>query len=430
MMIVDTELKKRQAAGKPLRVGMIGAGFMGRGLANQIVNYTPGMTLAAIANRTVKHARQVYEDTGRDDAVEAQNLVALEDAVRRRQPVVTGNAHLLCESEQIDILVEATGHVEFGAHVTMKAIACGKDMVLMNAELDGTVGPMLKVHADRAGVMLTGCDGDQPGVQINLYRFVTSMGLTPRVCGNIKGFQYRYRTPETQQAFAKAWGQTPEMVTSFADGTKIAFEQAIVANATGMKVAQRGMLGYEYNGLVDDMTSMYDLDMLREHGGIVEYALGALPSPGVYVFAESGDPIRDHYLHYGKLGKGPLYSFYVPYHLTVLEVPLSLARVALLHDPVIVPKGGPEVDVVATAKRHLKAGEAIDGLGGFTTYGLCENAEVVSRDRLLPMGIAEDARLKCDIPQDQVITLDDVELPQDKLCVQLRQEQEAFFSQP
>jgi predicted homoserine dehydrogenase-like protein len=427
MIIVDTELKKRETAGKPLRVGMIGAGFMGRGLANQIINYTPGMTLAAISNRTVKNARQVYEDAGCDDVVEVTHLGAFEDAVRQQRPVVTGNPDLLCESEQIDILVEATGQVEFGAQVTMKAIACGKDMVLMNAELDGTVGPMLKVYADRAGVMLTGCDGDQPGVQINLYRFVTSMGLTPRVCGNIKGFQYRYRTPETQQAFAKAWGQTPEMVTSFADGTKISFEQAIVANATGMKVAQRGMLGYAYNGLIDDMTSMYDLDMLRQHGGIVEYALGALPSPGVYVFAESGDSIRDHYLHYGKLGKGPLYSFYVPYHLTILEVPLSLARVALLRDPVIVPKGRPEVDVVAAAKQDLKAGEAIDGLGGFKTYGLCENAEVVNRDRLLPMGIAEDARLKRDISRDQILTLDDVELSQDKLCVQLRREQDAYF---
>ncbi len=176
------------------------------------------------------------------------------------------------------------------------------------------------------------------------------------------------------------------MVTSFADGTKISFEQAIVANATGMKVAQRGMLGYAYDGPVDNMTSMYDLDMLREHGGIVDYALGASPSLGVFVFAEGGDPIRDHYLYYGKLGQGPLYSFYVPYHLTILEVPLSLARVALLRDPVIVPKERPVVDVVAVAKQALNAGEAIDGLGGFKTYGLCENAAVVSRDRLLPMG--------------------------------------------
>ncbi len=406
---------------------MIGAGFMGLGLANQIVNYTPGMTLSAIANRTVKHAHQAYENAGRDGVVEAQTLGTLEDAIRQGQPVITGNADWLCESEQIDILVEATGHVEFGAHVAMKAIACGKDMVLMNAELDGTVGLILKVHADWAGVVLTGCDSDQPGVQMNLYRFVTSLGLTPRVCGNIKGLQDRYRTPETQQAFAKAWGQTPEMVTSFADGTKISFEQAIVANATGMKVAQRGMLGYAYDGPVDNMTSMYDLDMLRERGGIVDYALGVSPSPGVFVFAEGGDPIRDHYLYYGKLGQGPLYSFYVPYHLTILEVPLSLARVALLRDPVIVPKERPVVDVVAVAKQALNVGEAIDGLGGFKTYGLCENAAVVSRDRLLPMGIAEDARLKRNIPRDQVLTLADVELAPGKLCVQLRQKQDVYF---
>ena len=117
-------------------------------------------------------------------------------------------------------------------------------------------------------------------MQMNLYRFVQSIGLTPLVCGNIKGLQDRYRNPTTQESFAKQWGQTPSMVTSFADGTKISFEQAIVANATGMKVAQRGMLGYEYEGHIDDMVDRYDVDQLRELGGIVDYVVKTKPSPG------------------------------------------------------------------------------------------------------------------------------------------------------
>jgi predicted homoserine dehydrogenase-like protein len=429
MIIVDTALQAREEAGNPVRVGMIGAGFMGRGIANQILNYLPGMQLVAISNRTVENAKQAYALAGAEDVTVANTVEQLDGAIAEGKFVVTDNADLLCEADNIDVLIESTGHVEFGAQVTMKAIQCKKHMVLMNAELDGTVGPILKVYADRAGVILTGCDGDQPGVQMNLYRFVKSIGLTPLVCGNIKGLQDRYRNPTTQESFAKTWGQTPSMVTSFADGTKISFEQAIVANATGMKVAQRGMLGYEYPGHIDDMVDRYDIDQLRELGGIVDYVVKTKPSPGVFVFAaHENDSQQAHYLNYGKLGQGPLYSFYVPYHLTIFEVPLSAARVALFNDYVISPLAGPVVDVVTTAKIDLKAGSTLDGLGFYMTYGMCENAGVVAEQRLLPMGIAEGCRLKRDIPKDQVLTYDDVELPIDSLAVKLRLEQDAYFA--
>jgi predicted homoserine dehydrogenase-like protein len=324
--------------------------------------------------------------------------------------------------------MEVTGHVEYGAQVTMAAIAHCKPLVGMNADLDGTVGPILKVYAERAGVLLTGCDGDQPGVQMNLYRFVKSLGLTPLLCGNIKGLQDHYRNPTTQAGFAQVWGQTPHMVTSFADGTKISFEQAIVANATGMKVVQRGMLGYTYTGHIDEMVGMYDIEQLREWGGIVDYVVGAKPSPGVFIFAAATDQQQQHYLNYGKLGAGPLYSFYTPYHLTILEVPLSVARMVLFQDRVIAPLAGPVVDVVATAKRALKAGETLDGLGWYMTYGQCENHAVVRAQNLLPMGLAEGLRLTRDIAKDQVLTYDDVALPPDTLAHRLRAEQDAYFT--
>lgn len=427
MMIVDTALKARQADHNPLRVGMIGAGFMGRGIANQIANYMPGMRLVAISNRTLSAAHEAYSKVGIGDIKEVTTTAELDSAIAQGKYAVTDDAELLCQSGEIEVLIETTGHVEFGAQVILKAIECGKPIVTMNAELDGTVGPILKVYADRAGVILTGCDGDQPGVQLNLYRFVESIGLTPVLCGNIKGLQDRYRNPTTQESFAKQWGQTAHMVTSFADGTKISFEQAIVANATGMKVAQRGMLGYEYRGHIDDMITHYDVDQLRAWGGIVDYVVGPKPSPGVFVFATHDDPIQAHYLNYGKLGEGPLYSFYVPYHLTVFEVPLSAARVALLQDVVIAPLGGQVVDVITTAKTDLKAGETLDGLGGYKTYGQCDNADVVMAQKLLPMGLAEGCRLKRDVVQDQVLTYDDVELPQGRLAHQLRAEQDRHF---
>ncbi|MFC4427061.1 NAD(P)H-dependent oxidoreductase [Deinococcus navajonensis] len=428
MILVDRALQAREDAGQPVRVGMIGAGFMGRGVANQIINSVPGMRLVAVSNRTLAHARRAYTEAGIEAVREVTQQSALEAAIRAGHPAVTEDALLLCRAEGIDCLIDVTGDVEFGAQVTVEAIAHHKHMVTMNAELDATVGPLLKVMADRAGVIFTAADGDQPGVQMNLYRFVRSIGLTPLLCGNIKGLQDPYRTPTTQKAFAERWGQNPYMVTSFADGTKISFEQAIVANGTGMRVAQRGMRGLDFPGHVDDLRTMYDVDELRAHGGVVDYVVGARPGPGVFVYATHDDPRQRHYLNLYKLGEGPLYSFYTPYHLCHFEVPLSAARVVLFGDAVLQARGAPMVDVVTTAKRDLKAGETIDGLGGYMTYGQCENADVVSAQRLLPMGLAEGATLRRDLPIDHVLTYDDVLLPEGRLAIRLRAEQDRLFA--
>lgn len=428
MIIVDNALKARAEAGNPVKVAMIGAGFMGRGIANQILNSVPGMKLVAISNRSLDVAKRAYAEAGAEDVKVVDTVSELEDAIAQGQYAVTEDAMLLCKASGIDALIEVTGAIEFGAHVVMEAIANRKHIILMNAELDGTVGPILKVYADRAGVILSACDGDQPGVEMNLYRFVKSIGLTPLLCGNIKGLQDPYRNPTTQEGFAKQWGQKAHMVTSFADGSKISFEQAIVANATGMKVAKRGMLGYDYRGHVDEMTKMYDIDQLKELGGIVDYVVGTKPGPGVFVFATHDDPKQRHYLNLYKLGEGPLYSFYTPYHLCHFEVPLSVARAVLFGDAVMAPLGGPLVDVVTTAKIDLKAGETLDGIGYYMTYGQCENSDVVQAQNLLPMGLAEGCRLKRDIPKDHVLTYDDVELPEGRLCDKLRAEQNAYFA--
>ena len=427
MIIVDRALQARADAGKPIRVGMIGAGFMGRGVANQIVNSVPGMTLAAISNRGVDAARRAYAEAGVERVTEVGSVAALEDAVARGRPAVTSDALLLCAAGNIDALVDVTGDVEFGAAVTLAAIEHGKHVVTMNAELDGTVGPILKAYADRAGVILTAADGDQPGVQMNLYRFVKSIGLTPLLCGNIKGLQDPYRTPTTQKGFAERWGQNVNMVTSFADGTKISFEQAIVANGTGMRVARRGMHGYEHAGHVDELTARYDVDELRRLGGIVDYVVGSKPGPGVFVFGTHDDPRQRHYLNLYKLGEGPLYSFYTPYHLCHFEVPLSVARAVLFGDAVLQPLGAPTVDVVATAKRDLRAGEVIDGLGGYMTYGECENADTAAAERLLPMGLAAGCRMARDVSKDATLTYADVDVPAGRVADRLRTEQHARF---
>ncbi len=426
MIIVDEALEKRQQEGNPVRVAMVGAGAMGRGIALQILTVLPGMELVAISNRHLDKARRAYAEAGVEDVRVIENITQLENAINRGKYAITENAMLLCQAEGIDAIIEVTGTIEFGAHVILKAFENHKHVIMMNAELHGTIGSILKIYADKAGVVMTDADGDQPGVIMNLYRFVKGIGCKPVLAGNIKGLHDPYRNPSTQEGFAKKNHLTPNMATSFADGTKVSFEMAIVANATGFKVSERGMSGPSCTD-VHDAVELFPINQLL-NGGIVDYIVGAQPSPGVFVLGYNDHPIQQHYLKLYKLGNGPLYTFYRPYHLCHFEVPFTVARAVLFNDATLTPLAGPIVDVVTTAKRDLKVGEVLDGIGYYMTYGLCENSDLVKSQDLLPMGLSEGCRLTRDIPKDQVLTYDDVELPEGRLCDGLRAEQNAYFA--
>jgi predicted homoserine dehydrogenase-like protein len=427
MIIVDNALKVRAEQGNPIKVAILGAGFMAQGLTNQIVNSVPAMSIVAIYSRKPQKALHVLNYSGLENPIEAITQNQLDDAIRDGKPAFTQDVMLLAHSEHVDLIVDTTGSVEFGAHVLLEAFTHGKDVVLLNAELDATIGPILQIYADKHGVILSACDGDEPGLQMNLYRWVKGLGLTPRVMGNIKGLQDPYRNPSTQKDFAEKWGQNPAMVTSFADGSKISFEQAIVANATGMVVKSRGMSrGAEYKDDVMKIGKLYDIEELRRLGGIVDYVVGT-PFTKVYCLAEHPDPKQRHYLNLYKMGEGPLYSFFLPYHLVHFEVPNAIARVALLRDSVARPMGGPVVEVCAVAKRDLKAGEVLDDYGMYMTYGEAVNADEMSNSRYLPEGLVEGCKLKRDIAKDAVLTYDDVELPQGRLADQLRAQQYRHF---
>ena len=427
MFILDNALKARAEQGNPIRVALLGAGFMAQGLTNQIVNSFPSMRMVAVYSRKLKKGLDVFDYSGLKDTVVATTQAELEDAIRAGKPVVTDDALLLARSEQIDVLVDVTGSVEFGANITLEAFKHRKDVVLMNAELDATIGPILQVYAAKYGVIMSATEGDEPGVQMNLYRWVKGLGLIPRVIGNIKGLQDPYRNPTTQKGFAEKWGQNPAMVTSFADGSKISFEQAVVANATGFVVKSRGMSrGAEYKDDVMKIGRLYDIDELRRLGGIVDYVVGT-PLTKVYCLAEHTDPKQQHYLNLYKMGDGPLYSFFIPYHLVHFEAPNAIARVVLFRDPVAKPLDGPVVEVCAVAKREIKAGEVLDDYGMYMTYGEAVNADEMSSKRYLPEGLVEGCKMKRDVKKDDVITYDDVELPPNRLADRLRAEQYRHF---
>ena len=427
MIIVDKALQFREDIGNPIRVGIIGAGYMALGIVNQIVRYTPGMEVAVICNRSIDKAIRCYQKAGISKVAVVQHATSLDNLIQLKQAAVTDDPAVVCEAEEVDILVEVTGTIEYAARVVLKSVENGKPVVLMNAELDATLGPILKHYADKRGVILSGSDGDQPGVIMNLYRFVKNMGFTPLVLGNIKGFLDLHKNPDDMLAFAENMGQNVNMITNFTDGTKIAFEQASVANATGFGVARRGMNAFRSKEHIDKLTGLYDVDELKALGGIVDYAVGPQPGPGVYVYATTEDEMSKEYLNYLKLGKGPIYSFYTPYHLCYFEVPNSIARVFHFNDAVMAPVGAPQVEVVTTAKTDLKAGTRLDGFGGYTSYGQCENAEICQQQHLLPIGLSDGVVLKRDIPRDQAISFEDIIYPEDSFIFKLYEEQAKCF---
>lgn len=434
MILVDTALERRRADGRPIRVGMVGAGFQARGIALQILKSVPGIRLCAIAARRGEQAVSCFEQAGASPKL-VDSSAALERAIAAGEPAVTEDAELLASAPGLEAIIEVTGSIEYAARAVLAALRSGKHVIQMNAELDGTVGPILKRHADAAGVIFTFSDGDQPGVQQNLLRFVRGIGLTPLLAGNIKGLHDPYRNPKTQAGFAAKWGQRPAMVASFADGTKISFEQAIVANANGFKVARRGMLGPDFSGgdpgsplvPVEQCLPAF-ADHLRSGGpGLVDYVVGARPGPGVFVIGTTDDPQQRHYLNLYKMGEGPFYVFNTPYHLCHFEVPNSVARAVLFGDSVLAPRA-PEVGVIAIAKADLQPGTAVQEFGGFEVYGVAENMDVVRSQRLLPIGLALGCTLVRSVRKDEPLTFGDVRVPEGRLVDRLYAEQEAVFA--
>ena len=426
MIVVDAALAARARANDPVRVGVVGAGFAGRGVVLQISTATPGMEVVVVSNRTVEHAERAYRDAGITDFDRATDAAAVDEAVSAGRRCVTDNPAAVFESSAVDVVVETTGEVEFGSRVALGAIEHGKHIVLVNAELDATLGPILKVYADRAGVVLTDTDGDQPAVLMNLAREAAMLGFRPLLAGNIKSLLDHYRTPLTQKAFADAVFQRPKMITSFADGTKIAAEMATVGNGLGFGVGVRGMAGPSCSR-VEEAAGLFDVESLLERPN-VDYILGAEPSFGVFVLAHSDEPMVQRYMKVYKMGDGPVYTFYRPYHLSPLETPLTIARAALFADPALAPAGAPTCEVIALAKRDLQAGEQLDGIGGFTCYGVIENASTARGDDLLPIGLSDGCVLTQDVAKDDPLTFSSVDLPADRVSDRLWREQMSHFA--
>jgi predicted homoserine dehydrogenase-like protein len=258
---------------------------------------------------------------------------------------------------------------------------------------------------------------------MTLVRYVQTVGLRPVAAGNIKGMVDYYRTPDTQKDFAARNDQDVRKVTSFADATKLSMETTVLANATGFGVARRGMVGPAC-GYVRELAKLLPAEAMLA-GGIVDYSVGAAPHTGGFVVVHEENPLKKTQFAYYKLGDGPFYVFYTPFHLPHIQLPSTIARAVIHSDPTVTPLAGPSCEVVTVAKRALKAGERLDGIGGFCSYGLIDNHAAARAIDALPIALSEDCVLLRDVAKDEVVSFRDVKLPATRLSDQLWLEQMA-----
>jgi predicted homoserine dehydrogenase-like protein len=424
--MIDTALREREISGRPIRVGMIGAGATGRAIALQLGTPVPGIRLAAIANRTVQHAERAFREAGITNWNQVSTVRHAEATISRGLPVLTDDPSVLTTCDAIDLIVEVTGSVEPATRVVLQAFDHGKPVVLVNAELDSFIGPILKAKADQAGVVVTHTDGDEPGVAMTLLRYLRSLGLRPVAAGNLKGMVDYYRNPDTQRAFAEKNDQDERKVTSFADSTKLSMEATVLANATGFQAGRRGMYGPACKD-VREMANLLPADQMLSTG-LIDYALGAAPYTGAFVIVHEDSPLKKVQLAYYKLGDGPFYVFYTPFHLPHIQIASTIGRAVIHRDPTVAPIAGPVCEVLTVAKRDLKAGERLDGVGGFCAYGLIDNSTTARAAAALPIALSEGCVMRHAVSKDQVLTFADVVSPTGRITEELWKEQAARWS--
>jgi predicted homoserine dehydrogenase-like protein len=423
-MLNDT-LLERDRAGQPVRVGLVGAGQMGEGLVCQM-EMMHGMKAFAVADVVPGRAAAAYREAGvaGDRIVETNEAGLAAQAISEGKRVASTDPSLPSQLAPIDIVVEATGVPEVGARVALDTILNGKHMLQMNVETDATVGYILRRMARSAGVVYTLTAGDEPGATMELYDFAHSLGFDVVCAGKGKNNPLdRQATPDTVAEQAARQQMNPKMLASFVDGTKTMVEMTSLGNAIGFVPDVRGMHGPEATP-----KSLAQIFIRQAEGGIlgqdkvVEYARGV--APGVFVVFTTQQPKVARDLRYLKLGEGPYWALYRPYHLANLETPISIVRAVLKGETTIATDRLPIVEAITMAKRDLKAGEKIDSLGGFMVYGSIEKAAAARSEDLLPLGLAPGCNLVKDVPQGAAIHYADVELDPSLTIVHLRRLQD------
>lgn len=421
-MSYRTRLAAREAEiGRPLRVGLVGAGQMGRGFAAQLVRM-PGITLSAVLDVQRERAEEALGQAGiTASSASTTDKAAL--AIENGESVALGGIDEL-GALPLDVVVEATGIPDVGARVALESLRAGMGIATLNVESDVTIGRLMASVARESGSIYSVCRGDEPVEAKILVDYARDLSFEVVCAGKGKNNPLDvYATPESLADRAAGKGMNPKMLCSFVDGSKAMIEMAALANTTGLGVSTRGM-----HGPPSTVPTLHETFALKEDGGVLEkagvvdYCTGPV-APGVFVVVRAEDPYVNHEMTYLQMGDGPYFSLYRPYHLASIEAPLTICEMVLDRRPSLIAESW-NAEVGAVTKRALRAGETIDGVGGATVRGLIDDASDFARDNCVPLGVLAGARLKHDVSVDHLLTYDDVELDESALIVRLRRLQE------
>lgn len=424
---IYTELNKLEEEHKKIRVSIVGAGLMGKGMVSQMM-LVKGMEPSIVTSNKVSDAVAAYTLAGipKEDIVIAKTLREINIAMEQNKYIASDMTEYATKANLIDVVVDATGVPDVGANIAFDAIMNKKHIVMLNIEADVVVGPLLNKLAKNAGVVYTGTAGDEPGSVKEIYDFAKATGFEILAIGKGKNNPIDYEaTPDSVMEQALKSQLKPLRLASFVDGTNTMAEMAAMCNATGFLPDIRG--GHGPDITVKDLPKVYSL---KSEGGIlnnykvVDYAHGV--APGVFVIVTTSLPQVHHEMKFLKMGDGPNYALYRPYHLTSLETPITIAKAYLYNEATISHiKDRPIAEVVTIAKKDLKKGQRLDGIGEYTVYGTIERYQIAKEENLLPIGLVnKNTIVTKDINKGEFITRDMVELDKSTMIYKLREMQE------
>jgi len=425
MHAINEKLAERHAQGTPVVVGLIGAGQMGQEILCQ-VQLMKGITIPIVVDVTFERAQLACQMARIDPA----RVVSTNDANQAREAIQTGrwvaatDWRLVTSMPGVQVVIDATGSPELGVMIALESINAKKHIVMMNVECDVTVGPILRQWAANAGVVYTLAAGDEPAAILELYRFATALGFEIVAAGKGKNNPLDpYATPDALAEKARARDMSARMLCEFVDGSKTVVEMCSVANATGLVPDVRGMHGAAATR--DTLPRVFcpkSEGGVLDKKGVVDFAIGV--HPGVFVVFTTDQPRLKHGLIQRDMGPGPNYLLFRPYHLCSIEVPLTAAQAVIYGESSGHPGRKPVAECIAVAKRDLRAGETLDGIGECCYRGSIDRVEITRREKLLPLGLAKGCVLGRAVPRDQAIGYEDIDHQPESLLLQMRKIQD------
>ena len=400
-----------------IRIGIIGMGSMGKGLLYQS-HITPGIECVAVCDINVQRCIDALTWLQLPYQV-VTNSNAMDEAISRRLVAVCQTGQWVSQCQTLHAVVEASNSIGPAGKHAMTALDHHKHLILMNSEIDLTFGPVLSQIARKNGVICTSCDGDQHGVLKHMIDDIRLWGFELVMAGNVKGFLDRYANPTTVVPEADKRNLDYRMCTSYTDGTKLNIEMAIIANAYGLIVKTSGMYGPRV-AHVKDVFRCFNFDVLwKSRRPFVDYIIGAEPGGGVFVIGYCDNPYQKEMLAYYKMGCGPYYLFYRPYHLCHIEAMDTIITVVSEGRDFLAPVHGIQTNVYAYAKRDLRPGERLDSVGRYMCYGKIENLKDTIANPGLPICLADNVVLNRAIAKNQQILMSDVAYDPDRIDFRL-----------